>query len=62
MDRTLGPLEPLIKSPSRLVGVAAEPQSPRSDALGGNADFCAKPERKLPVLLRPVQSNRAIEV
>src|ERR1700730_14693301 len=62
MDGLSGVIEPLLDGSPRLIGVAAVPECQPSGALGGNADVCTKPERKLPVLLWPIQCDRAIEV
>src|SRR6266851_2843801 len=62
MDGLSGMPEPLIGGSSRLVGVAAVPECQCPSGLSGNADVCAKPERKVPMLLGPVQFNSTIEV
>src|SRR5215471_12605517 len=62
MNGLSGKPDTSLNGHSRLVRVAAVPERPSPDALGGNPDVRTKPERKLPVLLGPVQFNRTIEV
>src|SRR5215472_8465031 len=55
-------LDALSKCSSCLVSEPAVPECPPADTLSGDANVSPKSESELPVLLRPVQVDRSIEM